>query len=95
MSEQHGVKETKELVMAVNELSLAIIREVKDGVQVKDALALVAKMREDGPLKDALEKAVADIAKVPSEVSDLDLSEGFDLGMVQLRYVPKYIQALI
>ena len=86
----HGVKETKEVLVAANEVALALVVASKDGLDLSDGLALVGNAK----VKEALMVAADSISKVPAEVKDLDLGEGLELAQVQLAYVPKYVEAL-
>lgn len=93
MGELHGVKETKEALAGLNQLLLVLVPLLKDGVQVGDALAILDKWKSDDALKAALLAAVDGVGKVPDEIKDLDLSEGLDLAMVQIQFMPKLIEA--
>lgn len=89
-----GIQESKDVLVAVNELSLGVIKVVKDGVQpVQDVAGLIAALQQE-PLKSSLSLAIQNISAVPSEIKDVDLSEGVELAAVQLSYIPKIVQAL-
>lgn len=92
--EKQGINETMEAIAGVNELALALIPLLKDGVQVADAVALFDKLKNDTAFKEKLEAAYRDINKVPAEVKDIDFKEGLDLVMLQASYVPKILEAL-
>lgn len=92
--EKQGINETMEAIAGVNELALALIPILKDGVQVADAVALFDKLKNDTAFKEKLEAAYRDINKVPAEVKDIDFGEGMELVMLQASYVPKIIAAL-
>lgn len=89
-----GIKETKELVIGLNELVLALLPILKDGVQLSDAMALYAKINSDEAFRAAVLNAVDKIAQVPSEASELDLNEAIELASVQLGFLPKIVAAV-
>jgi hypothetical protein len=89
-----GIKETKEVLLAANELTLVIIRHVKDGVSVSDIPAIVSDLIASDSFKLALVDAVTGVTNVPAEIKDMDFSEGMELGKVELDFVPKVLEAL-
>lgn len=88
-----GIKETKEAFEGINVLALFLIKRLKDGVGIDDAVALFEKIKDDEEFKKVLSDAVGAIDQVPEELKDLELNEGIELGMLALQYVPKYIEA--
>lgn len=89
-----GIQETKEVLIAANELALVVVKHVKDGVSVSDVPAIVSELIGNDAFKLALVDAVKGIVNVPAEIKDIDLTEGMELGKVQLSYVPKFLEAL-
>lgn len=89
-----GITETKEVLVAVNELGLVVIKHVKDGVSVADVPAIVSELVASDSFKLALVSAVTGITNVPAEVKDVDFTEGMELAKVQLGYVPQLLAAL-
>lgn len=89
-----GIKETKEVLLGVNELAIVLIKLLKDGVQLDDAMALYAKISSDEAFRGAVLNAVDKIAQVPSEIGELDIAEGIELASLQLSFVPKIADAL-
>lgn len=94
MSEAIGVKETKEALVGVNELSMVLIKHLKDGAQITDIMAVVEEFKNNPDLLAKLEAARENIALVPVEAKDISLIEAGELLMVQISYVPKIIAAL-
>lgn len=94
MSEQYGIKETKEAIVGVNELSLVLIDRLKDGYQSSDLTALVQKLLMDAQFKKVLEDAAKGINDVPKELKDLSLTEGVEIVKLQMEFVPKILAAL-
>lgn len=88
-----GILETKEAIVGINELSIELVKVFKDGFQSTDVLELVAVLQSNQGLKDALQKAISGASKIPSEIKDINLSEGLELAVVQLSYLPKLQEA--
>ncbi len=89
-----SIKETKEALEGLNEVSLALIPILKDGVQpLSDGLALYEKLKDPAFLAK-LQLAADGIQKVPAEMKDLDAVEVVALVTLQASYVPKLVEAL-
>lgn len=91
--ETAGIVETKELLVGVNELSMELIKHLKDGVQVGDALAILDTLKNNADFKAKLEAAYTNVQAVPAEIKDLSIAEGVELAMVQVAYLPKILAA--
>jgi hypothetical protein len=89
-----GIQETKEVLIAANELTLVVIKHVKDGIAVSDIPAIVSELIASDSFKLALVDAVKGVTNVPAEIKDIDFAEGMELAKVQLGYVPKLLEAL-
>lgn len=90
-----GIDETKEVLVAVNELGIFLLTILIDGLQVyKDVKAIIEKIKDDEEFRAKIQAAVDNIKAVRAEVGDLDASEGVILAGVQLSYVPKVLEAL-
>ena len=89
-----GIKETSEALIAFNEVTIFLITRFKDGIDFSDFAAIWEKITEDKEFQTILEKAYDNIGKIPEEVSDIDFKEGVDLGSLQLKYLPKILEAL-
>ena len=89
-----GIKETKEVLVGVNELSVLICALAKDGLQVTDALSLFNAIQSNVELQNKLVAAFQGAGAVPEEVKDIDLNEGVELLLLQVSYVPKILEAL-
>ncbi len=92
--EQTGIKELKEMILAVNELALFVVARAKDGVGVDDAMALIQKIMGEEEFSKVLSAAVEGASKVPAEIKNVDLNEAMELAMLQLGYIPRYAQAI-
>lgn len=87
MSEEKGIKETKEVLVGFIELAALLAVEFKDGVQVQDAISIIAKIQSNPELQAKLIAAYNGIDQVPSEVSNLSLAEAISI-------VPEVIEAM-
>lgn len=88
-----GIQESKDLLVAVNEVSIHLVKLMKDGVQLEDAAALMALVVADGDLKLKLFAAYENAQKIPAEMKDLSLQEGLELAGIQVSYVPRLVEA--
>ena len=94
MTGQYGIKETKEALIASNEIAVFCAKRFKDGVQFEDFTAFYKAFTEDEEFKAKLQDGWENGKQIPAEVKDIDLQEGIELTMVQIQYVPKFIEAL-
>lgn len=89
-----GISETAEVLVALNELSLVIIKHARDGLNVADVPAIIIELMANDAYKSALGRAIDGISAVPAEVKDLQLEEGFELAKTQFSYLPKLLEAM-
>lgn len=89
-----GIEETKDVLIAMNKVALLLATRLKDGLNVDDAFAFFNAFMMDGDVKEAVMEAWDGYDKIPSELSDLDLSEGLELGKMQLDFIPEILVAL-
>jgi len=94
VAELLGVKETKEAIIGVNELSLFLCQRLKDGVQVGDAVALWAKLTSDAEFMSKIQAAYDGAALIPAEMKNATFTQDAELIGIQLSYLPKFIEAL-
>lgn len=88
----HGIKETKEALIGVNEVSLCLAEKFKDGVQFTDFTEFYAKITTDEEFKNKLKAAYDNYQAIPEEIKDVDAGEACELLAVQLDYTPKIIE---
>lgn len=88
----HGIKETNEMLIGINELSLMLIDRLKDGVGMDDVTALWDKLRDDEDFKAKMEAAYKGVTQIPAEVKDMQIAEGLELVQTQISYIPKLIE---
>lgn len=85
-----GTKETEEVLHALDVLSVAVVKAVKDGLHIGDPLQVVAS-RE---VRQAIVKAVEDIDSVPNEIKDLTTDERLRLSRMGIDMVSNVLKAL-
>ena len=93
MAEVVGVSDLKEVLKAVNLLSIFIIKQVKNGIDMSDATALVAFLMS-AENQAILKDAASGISNLPVEIKDLSLSEGLEICTLLIASVPEYFAAL-
>jgi hypothetical protein len=86
------IKETKEALIGINEVSLCLAEKFKDGVQVTDFTELYAKITSDEAFKEKVKAAYDNYKAIPEEVKDVDAGEALELAAIQLDYAPKFIE---
>ena len=80
MSNEIGVKETKEALLGLLKILPILLKQFKDGVQVaEDASALYEKIVKNEEIKAAILEAYDGYDKVPEEVKDISILEFFQL----------------
>lgn len=87
----HGIKETKEALIGVNEVSLCLAEKFKDGIQFTDFTEFYAKVTTDADFKGKIEAAYENYKAIPEEIKDVDAGEACELLAVQLDYTPKFL----
>lgn len=93
MSEKLGVKETKEFLVAVNEIVIFLIERFADGVSLEDFAAVYNKITKDEGFISKMAAAYDNYVAIPNEMDDLDLYETLDLTKMQLDYIPQIVGA--
>jgi hypothetical protein len=91
MPEQKGVKEIEELLDGVDAIVMALVSELKDGFQVSDLAAILAKVAIDPKVKDAFDG----VGGVVGEFKDISINEGIELGIKGARMVAGWIGAIV
>lgn len=90
MAGEHGVKETKEAIVALVVLGKFVAERLKDGVQLDDAFALGAKLVDGSDFKDKVLAGVQGLDIVGKEVKELDTADLLEL----LKVVPEILAEL-
>jgi len=91
---QVGIKETKEMLEAVNVLVVYLIEKFKDGVQASDFIEMYSKLMVDPEFKSKLMLAYENANQIPAEIKDVDLAEAVALISLQVNFLPKVIEAI-
>jgi hypothetical protein len=81
MGGAHGVKETKEGLLAVAALGAFIASRLKDGVDLGDAIALAQKLANDTEFVEKVKVGVEGFDKIADEVKELDLQDALEIVM--------------
>jgi hypothetical protein len=89
-----SIKETKELILAVNVLSLYLVKVFKDGVQFSDFTDLYSKVMSDEAFKQKMLDAYRGVKEIPAELKDLDAREIIELTSLQLSFLPEIIDQI-
>lgn len=92
--QSNGVKETKEALVALNELSIHLISIFKNGLNVGSAVDLWKLFQNDEDLRSKIAAAYDNYAAIPSELEGLDIGGTLELTYTQLSYVPAIAEAL-
>ncbi len=79
MTEEIGIVETKEALVAIAQLVKFVIAAGKDGYDINDLGSLFAKIVGDETFKKIMIDAVVGANKIPSEISNIKLNEGIEL----------------
>lgn len=91
---KEGIKETKELLVGLNKITILLAGALKDGFQATDAAVVFDKLKNDPELSAQILAAYNDIEKVSSETKDLTIKEAFELVALQGSYLPDLIKAI-
>lgn len=89
-----GVQETKDALIAMNEVGLTMAKLFSDGTQFADFIAIWKKLSEDETFKTQLVTAYEGWNAISNEIADLDVNEALDLVSVQLSYIPRFVEAV-
>lgn len=75
-----GIKETKEALKLVNEVSLFLVATFKDGMQMADITAIIGKLTGDAAFTQVMTDAYEGWKLVDDELADLSQSEQRELA---------------
>lgn len=89
-----GIKETKEVIIAILKLANILIVPLKDGAQPEDAVAILNGVLNDEEAKAAIVEAAKDIHMVQAEVKDLSLPEALEILIAAQPELMKLIENL-
>jgi hypothetical protein len=90
MAGEHGVKETKEALLALVMLGKFVATRMKDGVQLDDAMALGTALLADGEFKTKVMAGISGIEMVPAEIKDMQAADLIEMCQV----MPELIKIL-
>jgi len=86
------IKNTKEILVAANEIGLVVAQALKDGAQMSDVMVVVGKIM--GDLQGKVGAAISGASEAPAEIKDISVNEVVELVALQLEYVPKFVNVL-
>jgi hypothetical protein len=86
-----GIQNTKELFIAMQELSLEIAKLLKDGAQVTDIITFWNDMIANEEMKAKLIAAVDGYKELPAEIKDIDINEAVELAAIAIAFIPKFV----
>ena len=86
------IKETREALVGVLELSLYLTTRFKDGIDFGDAVDIWNKLSADDDFTAKLKAAYDGYDGIKAETKDLDASEITELIIVSATYIPKFIE---
>lgn len=89
-----GIQETKDALIAVNEVGLTMVKLFADGTQFADFISIWKKLSEDETFKAQIVTAYEGWSGISGEIADLDVNEALELVSVQLAYIPKFVETL-
>lgn len=89
-----SVKETKELVIGLNEVALHLIKIFKKGVSLDAALELWRLFEEDDDLKLKVAAAYENYRAIPTELEAIDFKGSIELMYTQLYYIPELLEVI-
>jgi hypothetical protein len=92
--EVEGVKETKEALVALNELTLQMIKSFKSGLTLDSFATFWVNLQNDAELKNKLEAAYENYKVIPEELNNLTVLDSMDLLITQLDYFKKIVVTL-
>lgn len=73
---EHGIKETKDVLIAVLAMGLVTVKHLRDGLQAgKDFFAIFNETIMNEEFRQKAMDAYNGIGNVPAEVNDIDLAE--------------------
>jgi hypothetical protein len=88
------MKELNEALVGINEFSIVVIGEIKDGLQLQqDIPAIMTKINGSDAVKTACVEAIKGIQLIPGEIAAAKITDWVALGWTQIQYVPKLLAA--
>ena len=86
-----NTKELEEAIMGLMNLSLVLFKHFKDGVQLHDAIGIIADLQGNAELRQSLVDAAMGCHKIPGEVKNMDFKDAMNLTSLSMSYVGKII----
>lgn len=87
------MKDTKDVIVAVNEIVLFLVERLADGVSADDFFSVWNKLVLDDDFKMIMKDAIEGYQNIPDEVSSPSIQDMLDITTTQIQYVFKMIAA--
>ena len=91
---EQGIKETKEVLVALNKLVVKLAPLFANGIQVTDIIEGFNAINGDAVAKAEFEAALADIGLLDDELKNVSLAETVELVLLQAKLLPELLAAL-
>ncbi|MHA2122434.1 MAG: hypothetical protein ACW990_14625 [Promethearchaeota archaeon] len=88
------INDVEDVIVAVNELAILMIKRFKDGVQFDDFVALYSSIMDDEKMKKIMFDAYNGYKNIPAQAKDIDVKEACSLAAIQLKYVPIIVETI-
>ena len=89
-----GIKETREVIQAFNELVIFFLGRFKDGVQFEDFTAFYSDIISNPDMKDLMLRAFSNYDQIQAAVKDIDVYEACQLLSDQVAFIPRIVESL-
>lgn len=90
----YTIKETKEALDGLMQMSMVLALVLKDGTQIGDIATIFEKIATDSVLRGKIQAAFEGMGKIPDEITHITVQEGMELAMMMLSFVPQFIAIL-
>lgn len=92
--EKQSPHEIKELIDAIMALSCKIALHLKDGFQWSDLPALLRDWYDDEEFSNLIKKGFLGMNKIPDEMKEISLVDGFDIAAQIIPWIQKLLVEL-
>lgn len=89
-----NIQLSKAVLQGVNDLTLILIKSMKDGIQVTDLPVILTEMLSDEVIKTTMGILFSRMKEFNEEIKDLDMAEITELIVMEAMFVPTLIAAL-
>lgn len=93
-TKENPMKNTNELLIAINEILILLITRFKDGLDLKDFPAIWEKITTDEEFKELMRVAYEGVEEIPAECNNMTTEDALQMTILQLQYIPKIMAIL-